>query len=164
MKRAFTLMELVVVMSMLAVLILVIAATLWGATQIERADAAVLHRVTVQAQLADQFRADVGRAVACPDTVRDAAADSGCLVLKMGDERHVVYRWAKERLIRREINGATETARQLSVGGEWIALQFVRPGPGGPLVTMRLIESRGAGTSQRTWPLDITAALGADLR
>jgi hypothetical protein len=157
-------MELVVVMCLLVVLMLVIAATLWGATRIERADAATLNRILVQSQLADQFRVDVGRAEACPDAVRDARADSQCLILQAGEDRYVVYRWSDERLVRRQLNGDTETVRSLRVGGEQIAVEFVRPRSGERLVTMRLIESRGTGVSPRTWPVEIEAALGADLR
>jgi prepilin-type N-terminal cleavage/methylation domain-containing protein len=163
MKRAFTLTELVVVMCMLAILTLIIATTLWGATKIERADAALLLRMTVQGQLADRFREDVGRAVSCPDSARDLTAGPECLILQMAQDSLVVYRWSGSRLVRREIKGNEETASSLGVGGSDIEVQFERNGSAG-LVTLRLIEMPSRGALQQRRPLDVTAALGADLR
>src|SRR5262245_61620699 len=73
-RAGFTLIEIVAVMAILMVLLLLIASTLWGAVKIERADSAVLHRVMVQAQLADRFREDVRGSVGCLDSFRDEHA------------------------------------------------------------------------------------------
>jgi hypothetical protein len=75
-----------------------------------------------------------------------------------------VYRWSNERLVRHEIAGTTETTLNFPVGNEHIDVQFVPPKLDSRLVTMRLIESRGVGTSRRSWPLEISASLGSDLQ
>ena len=160
--RGFTLIELVAVISMLSVLLLVIAATLWGAVKIERADSAAFQRMTVQAQLADQFREDVRQAIECPDSIKDLSAGPSCLILKMEENRHVVYRWAEDRLSRAEFAGADETTVPWPVGGERISVIFGRSAAEDHVVWMRLLDSRGAGSSSREWPVEIRAAVGDD--
>ena len=162
--RGFTLIEMVAVISMLAVMILIIAATLWGAVKVERADSAAFHRMTVQVQLADQFREDVHHAIECPDSFRELSAGPSCLILKMEEDRHVAYRWADERLTRTEFVGAEENTLQLAVGGERISVQFGQPGTADHVAWMRLLESRGPGSSRREWPVEIRAAVGGDIR
>jgi hypothetical protein len=149
-------------MAMLMVLLFVIAATLWGAVKIERADAALLYRVTTQAQLADQFREDVGQSIGFIDSFRDERASPERLILQIADDQYIVYRWAKERLVRHEIRGATESVLNLPAGGEHIEVQFDMPEPGGRIATLRLTESRGVGRSRKNWPLEISATLGGD--
>jgi type II secretory pathway pseudopilin PulG len=161
-RAGFTLIEIVVVMSMLMVLILVIAATLWGAVKIERADSAVLQRVIVQAQLADRFREDVRKSVGCPDSFRDERASPECLILTTGDDQYIVYRWANERLVRREIRGTAESLLNLPVGGEHIEIQFETSRMDGRLITLRMTESRGVGKSRKNWPLEVSATLSGD--
>ena len=163
-RRGFTLIEMVVVISMLSVLILLIAATLWGAVKVERADSAMFHRMTVQAQLADQFREDVGRATDLPESLGDLVASSTCLILKMSTDAHVVYRWKNDRLDRVQIKGTEESFLVLPVGGEHVAVEFDRSNRAKHLVAMRLIESRGPAASHRDWPVEISAALGGDNR
>lgn len=162
--RGFTLIEMIGVISMLSVLILVIAATLWGAVKIERADSAAFQRMTVQAQLADQFREDVRRAVECPDSLQELIAGPSCLILKMEESRHVVYRWAEARLTRAEFIGAESKTLQIPVGGDRISVTFGQSAAEDHVVWMRLLESRGAGSSRRDWPVEIRAAVGGDLR
>ena len=162
--RGFTLIEMVAVISMLAVFILVIAATLWGAVKVERADSAAFHRMTVQVQLADQFRADVHHAIECPDSFRELSASPSCLILKMEENRHAVYRSAEQRLTRTEFVGAEERTLHLPAGGDRVSVQFGRLVADAPIVWLRLIESRGAGSSRRDWPVEVRAALGGDIR
>jgi prepilin-type N-terminal cleavage/methylation domain-containing protein len=160
-KHAFTLIEIVAVISMLGVMLLLIAATLWGAVRVERADAAAFHRMTVQAQLADQFRDDVHRATACADAFRELSASTTCLILKLNEDRHVAYRWTDERLTRTEFVGAEEMSLYVPTGDR-VTVEFGRPDAGPPIVWMRLLESRGAGSSRCTWPVEIRAAVGAN--
>jgi hypothetical protein len=154
----------IAVIAMLSVLILVIAATLWGAVRIERADSAAFHRMTVQVQIADQFREDVHNAIECPDSLDELSTGPSCLILKMGENRHVVYRWVAERLTRTEFAGAEAKTLQLPVGGERVSVRFGRSIPEDHVVWMQLLESRGAGPSRRNWPVEIRAAVGGDIR
>ncbi len=160
-RRGFTLMEMVVVISMLSVMMLVIAATLWGAVKTERADAAQFHRITVQTQLADQFRGDVRGAMECVDTFRELSAGLACLILKMGPDRHLVYQWTGERLTRTEFAVEAQTI-SLPVGGDRISVEFVQSSSADRVVQLRLLESRGVGSSRRTWPVEIDAFVGGD--
>ena len=160
----FSLLELVMVMTMLSVLLLVIAATLWGAVRIERADSAAFQRMTIQSRLADQFREDAGFAVSAPLELGELTASPTCLILKMADNRHVTYQWKDDRLKRSETAGDGRFDRGLPTGGEHVSVMFARSGRDGGVVTMRLIESRGRGRSRRDHPVEISAALGCDLR
>jgi prepilin-type N-terminal cleavage/methylation domain-containing protein len=162
--RGFTLLEMIVVLALVSVLMLLIAASLWGAVKIERADAAVLARIQVQSQLADLFREDISSALECPDAVGETAAGPECLILKVGDGRHVVYRWYGDRLTRRELGGADETPRALSVGGEFIAAEFERGPADSRDVHLILRETRRPVPSRSNWTLRISAALGGDQR
>jgi prepilin-type N-terminal cleavage/methylation domain-containing protein len=162
--RGFSLIEMVAAISMLSVLMLVIAATLWGAVKIERADSRAFHRMTVQAQLADQFREDVRQAVECPDSLNDMSAGPSCLILKVDEHRHVVYRWSDDRLTRAEFSDGAVKTLPLPVGGERISVIFGESAASDRIVWMRLLESRGAGPSRRDWPVEIRAAVGGDLR
>jgi type II secretory pathway pseudopilin PulG len=159
-SRGFTLIEAVVVMSLLMVLLLIIAATLWGAVKIERADSALLHRITVQAQLADRFRQDVSQSIERPTTWGDQRSGPDCLILRKSEDQLVIYRWSEERLIRREIQGESDSMLPLAVGGEHVEVQFEWPAE--RVAKMVLIESRGVGKSRRLWPLEVSATLGGD--
>ena len=161
-RPGFTLIESVVVMASLSIVILLIAATLWGAVKIERADAATLQRIIVQAALADRFREDVGHAVECPDSLNEIQSGPACLILKLAD-RHVVYRWSDDRLKRTEFAGDQSAAAPLAVGGEQVSVRFDRSADG-HTATLHLVESRGRRESRRDWPLEISAAVGGDRR
>ena len=161
--NGFTLIEIIAVISMLGVIILLITATLWGAVRVERADAAAFHRMTVQAQLVDQFRDDVHLATGCPDSLQELSASPTCLILKMAEDRHVAYRWTDERLTRTEFGGAEERTNFLSTGDR-VSIEFGRAVGDTSVAWVRLLESRGVGTSRRVWPVEIRAAVGGDRR
>jgi prepilin-type N-terminal cleavage/methylation domain-containing protein len=163
-RRGFSLIELVAVISMLSAILLVIAATLWGAVRIERADSAAFQRMTVQAQLADQFRDDVRHAVESPDSLGELSAGPSCLILKMDANRHVAYRWTGARLTRTAFVDSDVQTSPLPVGGDRVSVVFGESAANARVVWMRLVESRGAGTSRRDWPVEIRATVGGDIR
>jgi type II secretory pathway pseudopilin PulG len=160
----FSLIELIAVLSILTAMLLVVAATLWGAVRIERADSAAFHRMTVQAQLADQFRGDVRQAIESPAAFAELSAGPSCLILMVDENRHVVYRWASARLTRAEFTGTEVKTVPLPVGGDRVSVVFGGSADNDRVVWMRLVESRGAGTSRRDWPIEIRAAIGGDTR
>jgi hypothetical protein len=152
----------VVVLGALALILLLATSLLLGAFKIERASAAVDHRLTAQHDLADQFRQDVAQAVAAPKAVAKRKAGSTCLILRMGDDSHVIYRWDADHLERTVLDASGESSRAMPVGGERVRVEFARNGSKGALISMRLIESRNGVDGKQ--PVEIIAALGGDLR
>jgi prepilin-type N-terminal cleavage/methylation domain-containing protein len=158
-RPAFTLIEILVVMGILALILVIAAGLLLGAFQTERASAGVYRRLHAQALLADQFRDDVAGAVAAPETVDQHKAGPACLILRMADGSHVIYRWDADHLERAVRVGTAETSRKLPVGGRGVRAELARSGG---IVTLRLIEGHDHSDVKRQ--LDIAAALGGDRR
>jgi type II secretory pathway pseudopilin PulG len=160
-RQAFTLLEILVVMVVLAAIIGLIVALLWSTIRVERADAAVMQRLQAQSALADQFREDVARASDAPEAWEEYTAGPHCLILKRGDGGPILYRWEEGRLERIEHTGDGESLRQLPVGGQQVTVEFTRGGTEPRLLALRLLESREPGPDRL---LEIAAALGGDLR
>jgi len=149
-------------MALLAIFFALLVGLLWGATGVERVEAAVYQRMTIQSALADLFRADVAAAVEAPAQWGDWTAGPTCLILRLGKERQVVYAWENAELTRIEYTAAEPRSQPCPVGGEDIWVEFSRSGPRDRLITMRLIETRGQGSAWKDYPVDIAAALGGD--
>jgi prepilin-type N-terminal cleavage/methylation domain-containing protein len=159
-RPAFTLLEMLVVMTAIVVLLALTAQVLWAMVRIERAAAADFQRTLAQAALADQFRADVAAAADAPARLNDATADRRCLILKNGTD-WVVYKWDGKQLNRTASGMARRGA--LSAGVDEADVEFTRAADG-RLITLRLTETHGQGSARHTRPVEITAALGGDLR
>jgi hypothetical protein len=132
-----------------------------GALQLQHASADALDRLGAQRDLADQFRADVAQAADAPERWQDETAGPDCLILRLGKDRHVVYRWEAERLVRSETAGEREHRHEIALGEGPAAVEFARSGPGGRLLTLRLFTVRKDG---RKPAAEFTAALGGDLQ
>jgi len=154
----------VAVMAMLGVIMLLIASMLWGAFRIERAGSAASERSVLHARVADLFRSDVRGAVATVDRWKDVRAGTDAIILKLGDEHHVIYRWLDGRLKRLEANGVDESTQSLPVGDEDATVTFSQAGAAGRVVVLRVIESRGVGRSRRDHVVEFAAAVGGDRR
>jgi prepilin-type N-terminal cleavage/methylation domain-containing protein len=163
-RSAFTLLEMVAVMAMFSVIMLLIASMLWGAFRIERAGSAASERRVLHARVADLFRSDVRGAVATVDRWKDVRAGADAIILKLGDEHHVAYRWLDGRLKRLEANGVDESTLSLPVGDEDVTVTFSQAGAAGRVVVLRVIESRGVGGSRRDHVVEFAAAVGGDRR
>lgn len=163
-RGGFTLFEMLVVMSTLALLLGLIAATLLGTMRIERADAAFFHRILEQSALADQFRGDVARALEAPAQWGDYEAGPDCLILRHAGDRHVVYRWADKRLLRTTFAGQTKTEQLLPTGAEpeLVTVEFSQAGPRQWL--LHLSGAPGPGTPRPRFDVHVVAALGGELR
>jgi prepilin-type N-terminal cleavage/methylation domain-containing protein len=157
-RRAFTLLETVVVMAILATLMLLGTTTIAGLLRVEKAASAASRRLAERAALAAQFRADVAASAAAPESGEGETAGPACLVLRRPDGSHVVYRWDGGRLRRRETGGPETGAVLLEAEGA----AFTRTTGDPPRLTLRLTESPGRHVPART--TEITATLGGDLR
>jgi prepilin-type N-terminal cleavage/methylation domain-containing protein len=160
-RPGFTLIEMMVVMTVLGFFCTLFAALIWGAVKIERADAEVFQRMLAQNALADRFREDVARAKAAPEKGGDFQASSTCLILQRADGSQVVYRWHEGRLQRFEVDDDDEVEQNFPVGGERTKVEFTRAGHERRLIIMRLIELRDRGPNRL---VEISTALGGDLR
>jgi type II secretory pathway pseudopilin PulG len=160
-RAGFTLLEMMVVMWGLGIA-LVLGATLLAATiRADRFGAITLRNLTWQSELADQFRTDVARTIAVPDSLGALTRGPQCLILRLHDGTHVIYQWQDGQLERTVRTGDAETRRPLPVGSQDMSVEFDRPGGDRPLLILRLIEAPPHGTARQT---QISAALGGDLR
>jgi hypothetical protein len=150
------------VMAGLTVATGLLTAVLWGGRTIEKASAAALQQLQTQQVLADQFRTDVAQAADVAQRWNEEVAGPTCLILRLGKDRVVLYRWEAGRMVRSEFVGEKVQRRAIPVGGGPSAAEFVRSGPGNRLVTLRLLTLRKDGRKEPT--VDITAALGGDLQ
>jgi hypothetical protein len=155
-------MEVTVLMAALALAAGLLAVALRGALTLEKASARTLERLGTQRALADPFRADVARARDAPEHWQDEEAGPTCLILALGEGRHVVYRWEAGRLVRLEFAGEETHRREVPPGGGTAAVAFERSGEGGRLITLRLFTVRKDGKLQPS--AEIVAALGGDLQ
>jgi type II secretory pathway pseudopilin PulG len=158
-RRGFTLLEILVVMASLGLVLLLIAAALVGAMQAQQTALKSSQQLISRSALADQFRSDVGRAAAAPEKLGDQAAGPQCLILKMADDRHVVYRWREGRLERSETAGEVRSSRVLPVGDAIVAVEFGRS-DGSRISSLRLIERLRPEAEKHV--IEYVAALGGD--
>jgi Tfp pilus assembly protein FimT len=160
-RRAFSLLEMLIVIAALQVFLALIAGTMWAMVRIERSAAADFQRALTQGALADQFRADVAAAATAPGKLDGVAAGPQCLILRNADEKKIIYRWDGEHLQRAAISAAGTTRQRLPLGVDEAAVEFARDGAG-RLLTLRLTETHGQGSTRRQHLVEIRAALGGD--
>lgn len=153
-RRGFYLLELVVIMAALQVFLTIVVGLLWAAIRIERSTAADFERTLVQGHLADQFRTDVAGA-----TAAEIPADPRRVVLAHPGAPTIRYAWDGEKLQR----SAGASRQILPLGVEQAGLEFLRSADG-RLITLRLNTMRGPASARRPERIDITAALGGDVR
>lgn len=161
-RAGFSLLEILVVTWLMGLLLLLGVASLLGALKVEEAAASANRDLLDRSALADAFRGDVASAVAAAEAVGAVKAGPACLILRSADGKHVVYRWEKGQLERSAPDGPKSPWRPLAAGRGVTAVEFVRGGVDGRLVTLRLTASRVAhGATSRT---EYAAALGGDVR
>jgi prepilin-type N-terminal cleavage/methylation domain-containing protein len=163
-RRAFTLIELLCVMVLLAVVAGAMALLLKETLQVERVQAEGFDRILQNNMLADQFRADVGQALGAPLDWWHYKADQRTLVLSMPDSSEVVYVLSEDKVLRSVFqNGEKTSERTLPVGGSQVKAEFDRPVQNPELLCLLLHITRG-GTPLEGQTLTIAAALGGDRR
>jgi len=161
-RSGLSLLEMSAVFVFLGVLMLVMSGTLVGALKVQQSAANVFHSLAVQKQLANEFRGDVGQALAAPDKLDNESAGPDCVILRMDQDRHVIYRWKDSRVERTEVKDSRKSVRRLPAGDYWVKVAFARKGNERPMVSLRLIESRPPSDVKHI--VEIAAALGGDRR
>src|SRR5262245_13713130 len=100
-RRGFTLIEMLSVILLLSVLMALLAILLIDVLAVQLTQGASQDRMRAQAQLADEYRADVARAESAPQDWGKHRADAHTLILRVSDTEHIVYQWRQGRLHRR---------------------------------------------------------------
>jgi hypothetical protein len=161
-RRGFSLLEAVCAIWALTLIMFLGVTTLLGAMKIEKAGTAASDRQTFLTTAADQFRDDVATAIEAPDRVGEVDAGDDSLILRKGDDRYVFYRAEEGRLERSVVARPNAMLQWIPLGGNWDTIEFVRSGPNGRLITLRLCQAVEIGRRQR--PTEVSAALGGDRR
>ncbi len=161
-RRGFTLIELMCVMTVLAVVTTSLALLIRETLKAQNLQAESFDRLLQSKVLADQFRADVARAEDAPDGWKQYVASTETLILQMKDQHHVVYVWSDGKLDRYQFGKGAENGRTLPVSGQ-VGLEFVRAAPDAQLLRLRLSTLRD-GKVVPGQALEIAAALGGDWR
>ncbi len=159
-RRGFSLLEMAGVMGALTLVLLMLVTVLMAALRNEQVAARSTQRLLARAALADQFRADVARATAAPRTLGDLEAGPTCLILRLGDGEHLVYRF-RERWLERSTAGEEGPFQRVPLGERDVTVEFGQEA-GGRLLSLRLIDVPRSGGPQREF--EVRAALGGDLR
>jgi prepilin-type N-terminal cleavage/methylation domain-containing protein len=159
-RAAFTLIEILVVMLALGVLLMLGAVLIGGTLRIRQAASVAFNHLNARTALADQFRADVERAVAAPDRAGSWTAGPACLILRQPHGGHIIFSWKDGRLERFELPGAK--SQRWSQGLDGVDVEFLRPDADRRLVTLRLSPQRPRRSAAAA--LEIAAALGGDRR
>lgn len=161
-RPAFTLLEMSAVMWALAIVLVVGVFTLLGAVRLERSAGVAFQHQARRDALADQFRVDVAAATATPASLGEIDAGPACLILRLADGRHVVYRGEGGHLERAEIADLEDNLLWVSLGNDLAGVNFSRPAPDGKVVALTLDETQGASGPKRS--RTFAAALGGDVR
>jgi prepilin-type N-terminal cleavage/methylation domain-containing protein len=159
-RRGFTLVEMVVVLAALGLVLLLVAGILVGVLRTEQMVAGVSHRLTLESALADQFREDVALASAAPETLGEQTAGPELLILRLAEEKYILYCWHEGILERFEVAGTKMSAHPMPLGDDRVSVEFSRSA-GGRVLSLRLVEP-GRGNQKRE--VEFAAALGGDLR
>lgn len=157
-RPGFTLVEMVAVMFGLSLIMLVGVSMLVGAFKIRQASSSAQDLAIHRQVLAEQFREDVAQAAALPEKLDKWTAGPTCLILKGQSQSSIVYEWKSDILERTDLprNGT----QKLAVGPKGSKIEFVHSGK---LVTLK-ISPPPPGPGKSGFPLDISAALGGNLR
>lgn len=155
-RRAFTLLEVALVLSIGGALLLFAGLVTVGAVRLGRTSLDHLDTLSIQADLADHFRADVTAASTAPERAAQFKAGPHCLVLEGSDDRTIVYEWINNELRRYVIDKTGPKEQPVSLGPAPGTVEFLRSEPSGRLITLRLTEVRKHGPGQ---VVEISASL-----
>jgi hypothetical protein len=158
-RTGYTLLEMLVVMWALAAVLGLGMALILTAMRADQVGATTLRDLTRRTELADQFRADVARAVDTPEKLDMFTAGPACLILRTAGD-HFIYHWHDGTLDRTVVTDGKESRRSIVVG-EYATVEFISPGGARPLITVRVVTAPPHAKETRT---EISAALGGDTR
>src|SRR5437870_11182027 len=129
-RRAFTLVEMLLVLALMGILSGAFALVLLAITRVESGHRAALDRLSAYTILADRFREDVGRAKEAPQHWQTYTAGPGCLILSTARGRHIVYSWKDEQLLRSEVSAAGKHHDEVVLAPQRGIVAFSRGGAG----------------------------------
>lgn len=153
-RPGFTFMEMLMVIFLLALILALATGTIGAALRLHQASSAAQDDLLARGMLADQLREDVGQARSAPRQVRDLVASPTCLLLRMADGSHVVYRGTEKGLERTVLKDGQKSKPTAMVPG-WKLTGFrVENG------LIRLTLRKETGKAE----LHVQAVLGGDQR
>lgn len=160
-RDGFSLIELLVVMSGLAIAMGFGTALLLSLLRTDQMAANSLNRLMRHYELADLFRDDVSNSLDTPDTFREFTAGGQCLVLRQPNDTWVIYQVSGHKLERIKRTGDKEFRRPVILVSPDCQVEFLKGDGNQALVTLRITEKTAAGILQR---IDLSAALKGDLK
>src|SRR5262249_41524980 len=145
-RSGYMLLEIAATFAFLTVAVMLIGVTLVSALSIQRNTTATFLSLAARSNLAEQFRMDVSRARFAPDVFGKQKAGPQCLILRLADGKHILYRWEGKKLERAEETAASATSwQQIPIGTGPMSLEFARSGAEKRLITLRVVEARPHG-------------------
>jgi prepilin-type N-terminal cleavage/methylation domain-containing protein len=148
-RRGFSLMEMVVVISALSVAMALGAGLIVTAFKSQQTGAAIHDRIARGATLAAQFRADAHSAIRTPKVWKQYDAGKTCIIFEQKGDKAVVYDFRHGTLTRDD----GETRRGILLPVKGAAIEFeIRDG----LAYLRIVEPRPQGARP---PIELAAAL-----
>ena len=152
-RRAFTLIEMVVVIMCLSVLLSLLGTMLWSVFRIQAVATTSFEQMQAEASLADRFRDDVATARESPDLAGDFQASPLCMILRGQDNAFIIYRFLDKRIDRTALREGASQIESFNVVGESSVAEFGRRG--------RLMTLTVRGPKRGL--LTVAAALGGDM-
>jgi prepilin-type N-terminal cleavage/methylation domain-containing protein len=160
-RAGFSLIELLVVISGLAIAIGFGATLLLSIVRIDQMAAASLHRMMRHYEMADLFREDVSNAIEAPDQFAEFTASRQCLILRQPADTWVIYQFTSNKLQRIKRTADRESQRPIALASTDCQAEFDRGNKDQRLVTLRITEKKTSGFARH---IDISAALKGELK
>ena len=163
-RTGYALLEVLVLMSVLALVMSMVIMTTTSVIRIERADAAFYDRMRQQDAVAVRFRSDVAQALSMPREWLNFKADKHCLILEHDKDTHIIYQWDQEKLMRLHVQAGIKIPQRLSLNCDQLEFDAADP----RLCKLRFItqprgKGKGEGEGER-YADEIVCALGGELR
>ncbi len=163
-RAGFTLLEIMAVMTVLALVLGLLIVSLTSLLRLEQADSAFYDRVMNNDRVADRFRTDVAQATSAPTEWSTYQAGTHCLILEQPNGMHVVYQWdtGSNKLVRWQVqeDEVNKLPEPLPVDAE--SVELLRPSAN--LCTLRILVHAGPPTVAHTTTSEFVVALGGERR
>jgi prepilin-type N-terminal cleavage/methylation domain-containing protein len=157
-RRGFTLLELLLVMTVLSITLSFAGVLVLAAMRVDQMSAETMHRLTRSTQLADIFRDDVANSVSAPDSLGDYRRGPTCLILQQPGDRSAVYQFKDGMIERIARTSDGETRRPIALGPMEATVEFDGDGA---IIILRITERHRGMPGLRT---EIKATLGGDMK
>ena len=162
-RSGFSLIELLVVITVLLMLGGVLTLLLRLALETEAVQASSFDRLTQISRLADEFRADVASAEKTLPNWQDIQADDRTLILSLNDKTRIIYQWKDGKLRRSIFEPDDFSERIIPIKAKDLRIEFVQPARGEKVVRLHLHRVQD-GQDSPGQTLEIAATLGGETR